>query len=258
MQIHHGLAFTLPLISTPHNLPLWLQEAAELVIFSPHLDDSVLSCGALLAWTVSQGKKVTVINIFTEGSPLISPLTEKLLKQAGFPDAKTYFEKRYEEDQKALDKLGISRRVNVGLIDAAWRISQKDSTAHYPTTTLNQDLNMEKETYENLKAQLAIFNSQFQNSIIIAPLGVGAHTDHILMRNAVSELFKNVIYYVDFPYSDKYPKDEKFITKNNLLPFTWNQPFYEQKAKAIEEYTSQFNGLFPDHKVTLQLEVYYC
>jgi LmbE family N-acetylglucosaminyl deacetylase len=228
----------------------------SIFVLSPHLDDAVLSCGSLIAWAQALGKSVTVVNVFTKGSTLDSALTKKLLAQAQFKEAETYFAAREAEDVRALAHLGTIYRINLGCTDAAWRATYEKSTTDFPTT-LDPNLVIDQATAMQLRNLLKTVALAQENTIILAPLGVGNHADHLLVRNAAAQLFKNILYYVDFPYSDKYPKDAEFIAKNYLKPTIWNEPFYEKKATAIREYKSQFAGLFPSGKMNLPLEEYY-
>src|SRR3989344_6083811 len=108
-----------------------LSQYNNFIIFSPHLDDAILSTGSLLTYLAEQGKNVHVINVFTEGSTLESSLSERFLKQANNSNPAKYFTTRRSEDKTALERIGSISITNLGLTDAAWR--GRNNKAFYET-----------------------------------------------------------------------------------------------------------------------------
>jgi LmbE family N-acetylglucosaminyl deacetylase len=87
---------------------------------SPHLDDAVLSCGALIAH-LAPLTSVTVATIFTHDAP--GPHTRsarKSARQCGWTHSAELFEERRKEDAKVLTEAGASH-VNLGFLDALFR-----------------------------------------------------------------------------------------------------------------------------------------
>src|SRR3989344_5876415 len=90
------------------------------VFVSPHLDDSILSAGALMCH-LSQKTKVTAITVFTEASPKPYTLSaKKFLYSCGYRNAQELFDARKKEDSNIFSGLGVEFR-HLGFTDAAWR-----------------------------------------------------------------------------------------------------------------------------------------
>ena len=47
----------------------YLNSLNNIIVFSPHLDDAVLSMGSLISYFSQMKIKVEIITVFTEGSP---------------------------------------------------------------------------------------------------------------------------------------------------------------------------------------------
>src|SRR5688500_1136515 len=84
----------------------------KLVIFSPHLDDAVLSLGATISREVAAGREVEVVSCFTSGPPLDAIQPEHRV----FGD----YSIRREEDKRALTRLGAKFRW-LDLHERIWR-----------------------------------------------------------------------------------------------------------------------------------------
>lgn len=220
------------------------------VIFSPHLDDAVLSMGEFIHYMHSNGTEVQVVSVFTEGSDLHSQLTEKLLRQANFSTASEYFAERKAEDTRALQILGISKVINLDYTDAAWR--KLGSEPLYPSTTLNVLHESDKELIKELATK---FKELGQNSVVFAPLARGRHVDHVLVRDACVGL--SPLYYSDFPYSDRFANEDEFIASHHLHVLQWRGGDKKQKEAAIRAYSTQMPALFPDNSIVLPQETYY-
>lgn len=228
----------------------------HIFVFSPHFDDAVLSAGSLLAY-VSQRVKINVVNVFTAGSPISTPLTKKLLQQAAYTNAKDYFTGRDKEDKKALSLLGNIERFNLGFVDAAWRQTNAKLPL-YPHTTLDIFRKEDEVLKQQLITTFSPLGIDSNNTAIFAPLGRGRNRDHLLVRDACMEIFPTCIFYLDFPYSHQYPDAEKeFVQTRKLKLLEWNGNNYTQKAKAIIHYKTQAKSLFENGPLTLPLETFY-
>lgn len=91
-----------------------------ILVLSPHLDDAVLSCGALLGWA-GRRAPVTVATLFTEAAPPPYALSARqYLKRTRAGDAEELFADRRAEDRHVLERLEVGRR-HVGLVDGLFR-----------------------------------------------------------------------------------------------------------------------------------------
>ena len=84
-----------------------IQRQVPLVVLSPHLDDAVLSCGALMMHAAS-ATTVTVATIFTEAGGVPHTLSaRRYLHQVGVTDARALYQQRRAEDDEALASIGV-------------------------------------------------------------------------------------------------------------------------------------------------------
>jgi LmbE family N-acetylglucosaminyl deacetylase len=82
-----------------------LAEAERIVVLSPHLDDAVLSVGALLAGRARDGARVTVVTVLA-GDPGSEEPASDWDARAGFPTAGAAARARREEDRRACSRIG--------------------------------------------------------------------------------------------------------------------------------------------------------
>jgi len=109
-------------VSDPVPAPLRsaLTAGARCLVLSPHLDDAVLSCGALLR-ELAPRCEITVLTLFTEATD--GPhgrAARSFLRQCAHPDAATLFRARRDEDRAVVESLG-ARPEHLGLTDALFR-----------------------------------------------------------------------------------------------------------------------------------------
>lgn len=226
----------------------------KIVVLSPHLDDAVLSAGSLISYLTHASKNVQIITVFTEGSKITSPaiktILTRVLKTAQFTDIKAYFEERRKEDMRALRELNVYTTQYLGYTDAAWRIDP-NGKAIYPNTQLAgihaHDALLTDQLSEEFKK---IMN--YSNIAVLAPIGRGNHVDHQLVRNVVSKIFPNTIFYQDFPYSVVQSNENAFIEKKKLVEFEWRGD-YQSKKNAILQYATQLNSLSLFFKENMKL-----
>jgi hypothetical protein len=94
--------------------------------------------------------------------------------------------------------------------------------------------------------------------LVLAPLGVGRHVDHLITRRAARELGRPIrtVYYSDFPYSQTARPESDFIARAGLVPHPWLAGRAEN-ASRIAGYRTQFAGLFRDGTVPTCPEIYW-
>lgn len=238
----------------PHlSLDTHMKDYRNAYVFSPHFDDAVLSMGSLMTSLLTHGLSVTVVTFFTKGSSLNSPLTRKLLTQARSLSAASYFAKRKAEDQKALAAIGTLKIKNFSLVDAAWR--SKEQLALYPETTLAIEHAHDRETRKAVQEAIQTLSLEKKQTLIFAPLGLGKHIDHVIVRDAAT-VFAQTIFYADFPYSHRYDLTDDFVTKNHLTMVQWEQGDYTKKRAALFAYQSQYASFFEKGDLPLVYETF--
>ena len=234
-----------------------IQDAGSAVLFvSPHLDDAVLSCGALLSHLAGTCP-VTVLTVFSAAAqPAKSGLAaRKTLRSLGIADADAHYEERRAEDIEVLKEAGASW-VHLGLTDALYRRvghSAKNPAgtgrAAYPTYRFDaargrvapSDAGLSAEVGDMIREAAAASGA----TIVFGPLGVGRHVDHLITRNAVEASEVNAVYYSDFPYSISNAPDERFVHGASLRSYEWASGRAEN-AKLIAGYRTQFDLMFPN------------
>lgn len=235
------------------------------VFISPHLDDAMLSAGGLIN-NLSKKTKVIVINVFTESSDKRQTLSAwKFVKDMGYEKPSILFAERRKEDKEAFSLMGIEP-INLGFPDALWRRKNGmfssllgrllPEFAHvYPTyrwhMTKGIIANSDRKTLSAVADKIKEVLKNEKNPIIFAPLGIGKHVDHSLVREVCKAMFDhNLVYWSDFPYNAR---------ENNegTPPEGYKKAYYEVNRKTKEElikaYRTQVSGLFqggiiPSHK----------
>lgn len=234
---------------------------------SPHLDDAVLSAGALIAY-LAEYTDVTVVNVFTKaGVPPYTLSAKQYLKICGFEDAEKLFSLRKKEDMQMLSNLGV-RTLYLDLIDALWRRKKHPGflqkmfeervpeVSHvYPTYRFNitsGKISVYDTTYAYLKKKLQNIDIK---SIIFCPAAIDNHVDHVIVRNICRELFPNIIYWSDFPYN-KDKETPSFFDEDSLSPFLFTKNKM-QKLRLVKSYKIPFGATLGAKKSGLPDESYY-
>ena len=260
-----------PAAPVPEGVARVLHDGAPALFVSPHLDDAVLSCAALMKTMVAHAP-VTVVTLFSAAAP--PPHTRAartFLRQCapglgGVADSSTLFRERCREDIAVLDGLGAGW-VHLGHPDALFRRRDDRSGVlgwagkvlpeldhRYPTFRFDIALGRvsrgDQELRETITAQVA---DLARGAVVFAPLGVGRHVDHLLAR-AVGEHLGAVLY-ADFPYTARDPAAEAQAA-GGRRPWAWADDL-DAKRPVIAGYRTQVDALFPDGEIPLRPETYY-
>ena len=238
-----------------------------LVVVSAHPDDAVLSCGALMMHAAAR-TKVTVATLFTDAEPPPHTLSaRRYLRQVGAADATALYRQRRAEDRGALAELGAGC-VHAGLTDAQFR--RRPGTGS-PWQRLLPELGHLYPVYrrhvvsgriaaadtETLRSARELIRQLARQgpSLVLAPLGVGRHVDHVLARTAAESSGMQVVYYSDFPYNQQHQADGGFIRRHGLTEVRW--PALPAKTKLIQAYQTQVRALFRNGRIPVVPELYF-
>jgi LmbE family N-acetylglucosaminyl deacetylase len=174
------------------------------IYISPHFDDAVLSCGGLI-W--EQAQKGTPVEIWTicagdaQPGPL-SLLVEECHLLWGIKSAKDVVATRCIENQEAARLVGAST-VNFSIPDCIYRRSPAGELL-YPADVFVPIHPIEKDLAAEISTALA---SELQSGdIVVCPLAIGGHLDHVLTRLAAERLDCALGYYADIPYLINHPE----------------------------------------------------
>jgi LmbE family N-acetylglucosaminyl deacetylase len=247
-----------------------IERGVPLIVLAPHLDDAVLSCGALMTHAASR-TSVTAVTFFTEGGQ--APYTmsaRRYLRQVGARSADAVYQQRRSEDRAALEPLGVTC-VHAGLTEALFRRRPATDRWSRPLRLLPEFAH----TYPTFRAHVTsgriapadaatlaevrdIIGREAGSglALVLAPLGLGGHVDHVLVRTAAETSGARVVYYSDFPYNQRDPARDGFIARSGLAETTWPQPT-EAKVDLIRTYRSQMWTLFRGADIPLVPEVFY-
>jgi LmbE family N-acetylglucosaminyl deacetylase len=256
----------------PDDVAKALSAGASCLFLSPHLDDAVLSCGALLQ-ALSGRCAVTVATAFTTaGPPPHTFAARSFLRQCSVSDAATLFAERRAEDQRVLAGLGAAH-VHFGLPDALFRRRTMPAPLASVAGRLLPELVHRYPTYRfdiakgrvaggdrsliaTLTSAVADQLRQTRARLLFCPLGVGRHVDHLVVRALGKQFPECVVYYDDFPYNQYAAPDAEFVQRNDLVPWSWAAGI-DAKADLIRGYRTQADALFPSGRIPAVPETYY-
>lgn len=239
------------------------------VFISPHLDDAMLSAGGLIKY-LSGKTKVIVINVFTESSDTQQTLSAwKFVKDMGYEKPSILFAERRKEDKEAFASMGVEP-INLGFPDALWRKKQGGLSSilgkilpefgHvYPTYRRHMTKGIiaqaDHKTIAAVTEKIKEVLSAEKNPIIFAPLGIGNHVDHSLVRETCKAMFDhNLVYWSDFPYNAR---------ENNegTPPKGYKKVYYDvntvDKENLIKAYRTQASGLFQGGIIPTHREIFF-
>jgi LmbE family N-acetylglucosaminyl deacetylase len=240
-------------------------EGLPVVAVSPHLDDAVLSCGALLEH-LARRCPVTVATVFTTASPRPWPLPAgRQMRAIGEPDAERFYRQRQEEDSAVLADMGVGR-VHLGFPDALFRrvgpgpgrLPGRPRRPAYPTFRFDAARGRIAAADARLTDEVAVAIGAMAGDarLVLAPLGVGRHVDHLITRAATRDLAPRTVYYSDFPYSETALPDGDFTRRHRLVPHP-RLAGRAENAHRIAGYRSQIGGLFAGGIIPTRPEIYW-
>jgi LmbE family N-acetylglucosaminyl deacetylase len=219
----------------------------NLIFLSPHLDDAVLSCGAILYDLIhKQHHNVEVWTLFSGDVPPgpLSSFAAELHQRwnTGLEAPKA----RRAEDKLACERLGVEPRYLM-LPDCIYRFRQG---TNLPLIEKNEDLfNLPLETESSLIQELSLklANTLPAECRLVLPLGVGGHIDHLLTRAVGETINKSPYYFADFPYSGSHPEEiaQKLPVGAECMAYPLSNQSLAAWQYAVEAYTSQISSFWP-------------
>ena len=230
-----------------------MTEPIDLLVLSPHLDDAILSLGALLHHRRQQGERVVVLTLATASPELpLSPLAQELHRDWGLGD--DAMARRRQEDLEACAELDLEAW-HWDEPDALYRRTS-DGAPLYPTLDALFGPPVEDDpTLEHLTKRLRALSPA---TTLCAPLSIGGHIDHRLTRAAAERVFgRDLAYYEDFPYAQSFKARFRtlgFARGLRSHAFHPEATDLEAKCRALACYCSQMGSAFPDHD-TLRAKV---
>jgi len=218
------------------------------LFLSPHYDDAIYSCGGTIYELTQEGHDVEILTLMAGVPDLPVPDTPVLKdnhQRWDIGDNPVVI--RRKEDEQAASILGAKTRY-FDLPDCIYRVA--DGEALYPT---------EESLWENVHpddpAIAALQSLSIENvDMIYAPMGVGLHVDHLIVRNRAWELAQSgafpVQFYVEYPYlrSRQAVEDafEYFPAGLTSVKRSFSEIAMQHKIKAMSAYRSQIRSFWAD------------
>lgn len=204
----------------------------KLLAVSPHLDDAAFSAGGTLALRAAAGWAVTVVTCFTgnvarpEGFALACQLDKGLSADVD------YMALRRAEDLAACAALG-ARAVHLPFLEAPHR-GYGSAAALFGARRADDDAS------ERLRPVLAAVVREERPDLVLAPLCLGNHVDHHVVRGALAGTGP-LLLWEDWPYADR-PDVARPAEAALAVPLTaWAR---ERRRAACAAYRSQLGFQF--------------
>jgi LmbE family N-acetylglucosaminyl deacetylase len=187
--------------------------AGPIVVLSPHLDDAALSCWSL----IDAPGPVHVINVFA-GIPQ-SGQGGVWDRKLGISDSAAHMRDRLEDDRAALARAGRAA-TNLPLLDDQYGGALADVPAM-------------------LAPHLA------PASAVYAPAAIGAHPDHVRVRDAAIALRPDVRLYADLPYALRWgwALPPELAQRWEPVAIRLGEAQRKRKATALRAYGPQLQAL---------------
>jgi len=159
-------------------------------ILSPHFDDAAFSlCLSLARWCSLQ-MKVRVVNVFTVSA--YGPRMEAT-------DRLAVSSVREGEDRRVTKRIGAAISIeSLRLLDAPIRLHINVGSVFQPESSAPQHGSGNEE-----KSLACWIRMQLRERFVMAPLGLGNHIDHLLVKAAAEKALAShkLAFYEDLPYA---------------------------------------------------------
>ncbi|MCC7353615.1 MAG: PIG-L family deacetylase [Anaerolineae bacterium] len=229
------------------------------LFLSPHLDDVALSCGGRVRQLAEGAEEVCVLTIMCGMAPddNLSPFARDHHLRWGRPqDMVAAHRLRLEEDACAMAALG-ARGEYLDWPDAIYRGQGNRRRQWFYTSnaTLFAPLHpAEEPLVARLARDLQKRLGAKRRSVVYAPLAVGSHVDHQLVRGAALRLHERgyaILFYEELPYAEV--PGSLAVALSELPGPAWVGEVYRlvendlaARITAVGCYVSQLTGVFSD------------
>ena len=214
------------------------------IYLSPHLDDAVLSCGGIIAKQRKAGIPVEIWN-WMSGIPAddmpLSDLARSVHAEWGLASVKDVYTARLAEDRLAASRVDASLRY-FDFLDCIYRRAD-DGEILYP----DEIFVLPHAADEKLVTRIAeaIVADLRPDDILVSPLSIGNHPDHVIVRRAAEKTGHPLCYYADIPYSIWYPEQLAKMTKGlKTETFPFSEEMLKNWQEAVAAYAAPVEVLF--------------
>lgn len=223
-----------------------MAERYDLIYLSPHLDDAALSCGGQIFQATAVDQRVLILTIMAGDPPGPAQSSYAALLHERWQLAADVVAQRRAEDVAACHILRADFQ-HWSVPDCIYRTDAGNKPLYEDWAQITGQVH---EADMPLVAHLAERLAQLPPyGRLVAPLAVGHHVDHQIVRQA-AEMGRDaaLFYYEDFPYVQQPEALAKMIPPGSLDWKAETIPLSPQalqaKANAIEAYVSQVSTFF--------------
>lgn len=215
----------------------------DAIYLAPHLDDAVLSCGGQIFDRVQAGQKILVLTIMA-GEPAAGQMNEYIASlHSRWEVAGSAVRERQDEDIAAVTSLGAAYE-HWSLPDCIYR---GDPPYYVSDEAIFGPVHPDEMA---VVAELAAQMGALAAAEIFAPLAMGNHVDHQLVRAAAEQQFgAGLHYYEDYPYVQRDGAPLAALAADPAWQVrSWAVTPAGRQAKfaAIARYRSQLSTFFTD------------
>ena len=161
---------------------------------------------------------------------------------------------RREEDRRAVDILGATA-FHLGFLDAIYRTTPEGEPLYGDPVGAQmhpQDAALVADIAQDLKRRLQ------GDEVLVCPLGIGNHVDHVIVRQAAESLGVPLRYVADFPYVIQYPETvaaQVAGLESGVEPVS--EGGVSRWVQAVEAYGSQVGAVFGEVKPREMITKYW-
>ena len=231
--------------------PMELRAAYDAVYLSPHLDDAVLSCGGQIHDRAAAGQGVLVVTVCAADEPSGEPsrLARSLhrawrLDRPGPEGEAGVVARRRAEDRAACAALGVDV-LHWPVLEAIYRRDEDGEPFYGALAELfGPHPPGDRPTTLEVAARLAELPAHRE---LFAPLAVGGHVDHRIVRAAAEQRFgASLLYYQEYPYGRSRKALRRVVRgvgwKSETVPVS--PAGADAKVRSLRAYRSQVAPLF--------------
>jgi LmbE family N-acetylglucosaminyl deacetylase len=227
-----------------------IQGPFDYVYLSPHFDDVVFSCGGQIAQRTATGSSVAVVTVMGAKPPVgrLSNFAVELHTKWGVDESAVAIRKL--EDQASCALVGASA-IHWSIMDCIYREGAFPCDWLYSSRAaiFGRIAAFEESSIITRIGQLIAELPPHRR--LVAPLAVGNHVDHQIVRKAAESFGTSVSFYEDFPYAFVDGSVDAVLGGRenwSVEQIDLSSKSRTAKAAAIEAHASQI-GKYPQLRV---------
>lgn len=176
------------------------------LFLAPHFDDAVFSCGGTIRRLTAAGERVVVLTVMG-GVPAPSRLPDSPAVRelhARWGEGSDPVSVRIREDEEAVTSLGAEAQRLLAWTDCIYRVSRSGGVLYPSFDSIFAAIHPEDPAAKWIPTIVLPLVEQM--NFLYAPLGVGQHADHRIVRDWALELKKQnpwlaLKFYEEYPYT---------------------------------------------------------